>query len=167
LLTGLRSPLAIAVQGTARGVREALAAGVMRALGLMSRFGVLASTSLTASTRAGVALAETTGAALAQVGRRMPSLVTPSVRTAGHVVGRARLVITRLLPAVIRLCSSMIVALRGPARATRQAVGAGVARVLGVLDRLGAVASALARSAARAIGARPRAFAVFAGLAVL
>jgi hypothetical protein len=166
LLTGLRSPLAIAVQGTARGVREALA-GVMRALDLASRLGVLASTSVTASTRAGVALTETTGAALAQVGRRMPSLVTSSVRTAGHVVGRVQLVITRLLSGVIRLCSSMIVALRGPALGTRQAAGAGVARVLDVLDRLGAVASVMARSAARAIGARPRAYAVFAGLAVL
>ena len=167
LLTGLRSPLAIAAQGTARGVREAVAAGATRGLGLVSRLGVLASTSLTASTRAGMTLTETTGAAVAQVGRRMPSLITPSFRAAGHVVGRARLVIRRVPRAVIRLCSSMIVALRGPARAVGQAAGAGVARILGVLDRLGAVASILARSAARAIGARPRAYAVLAGLAVL
>src|SRR5258705_8977872 len=111
-------------------------------------------------------LTETAGAAVAQVGRRMPSLITPSFRAAGHVVGRARLVIRRVPRAVIRLCSSMIVALRGPARAVGQAAGAGVARILGVLDRLGAVASIPSRSAAPAIGRPPRAYGVIAGPAV-
>jgi hypothetical protein len=168
LLVGrLRSPLAIAVHGTARGAREAAGAGAARALDLVSRVGVLAATSLTAATRTGATLIESTGAAVAGVGRRMPSLVTPSVRAAGHGVGRARLAITRVPHAVIQLRSSVIGGLRGPARAAGQAAGAGVARVLGVLDRLAVVAPVLARSAARAIAARPRAYAAIAGLAVL
>lgn len=170
LLVGrLRSPLAIAVHGTARGAREAAGAGAARARGLVSRVGVLAATSRTAATRTGVTLIESTGAAVAGVGRRMPSLVTPSVRAAGHGVGRARLrlAITRVPHAVIRLRSSVIGELRGPARAAGQAAGTGVARVLGVLDRLAVVASLLARSTARAIGARPRAYAAIAWLAVL
>ena len=168
LLVGrLRSPLAIAVHGTARGAREAAGAGAARALGLVSRVGVLAATSLTAATRTGAALIESTGAAVAGVGRRMPSLVTPSVRATGHGVGRARLAITRVPHGVIRLRSSVIGGLRGPARAAGQAAGAGVARVLGVLDRLAVVASILARSTARAIGARPRVYAAIAWLAVL
>ena len=168
LLVGrLRSPLAIAVHGTARGAREAAGAGAARALGLVSRVGVLAATSLTAATRTGVTLIERTGAAVAGVGRWMPSLVTPSVRATGHGVGRARLVITRVPHAVLRVRSSVIGGLRGPARAAGQAAGAGVARVFGVLDRLAVVASILARSTARAIGAHPRAYAAIAGLAVL
>ena len=167
LLVGrLRSPLAI-VHGTARGARDAAGAGAARALGLVSRVGVLAATSLTAATRTGATLIESTGAAVAGVGRWMPSLVTPSVRVAGHGVGRARLAITRVPHAVIQLRSSVIGGLRGPARAAGQAAGAGVARVLGVLDRLAVVAPVLARSAARAIAARPRACAAIAGLAVL
>lgn len=167
LVMALRSPLATVGRGAAHGARETTGAGATWALGAMSRLGGLASIPLIASSRAGVRLIESAGTTLTRVGRRMPLLIAPSARAARHVIGRGRLGITRVPDAIIRLRSPLTVAVRRTTHAASRAGGDGVARALGLLDRLGVLASGLARSAAGAIGDHPRAYAAIAGLAVL
>jgi len=141
LLMPLRSSAATAFRGTARGARETAGVGATRALGLLSRLGALATIALIASRRAGVRLVERAGATFTRVGRRMLLLIAASARAGGHVIGGARFRIARVPDVAIGLRAPLTVAVRRTAHAARQTAGAGTARALGLVNRLGALAS--------------------------
>ncbi|MFI5328497.1 MAG: hypothetical protein ACHQ7H_19840, partial [Candidatus Rokuibacteriota bacterium] len=124
-LLRLRSSSRRVFQGAARAAREATGTEATRILGFVTRLGVLGSSSRTVSGRAIAAVS----AWLAQVTRRLPTLVVPSARAAAGVIARARSGSARIPRRLIPLGSAAMIAGRGAARAARVAAGAGVGMV--------------------------------------
>lgn len=155
-LIQLRSPLMTAVQGTARAVIDPARAGVPRVLDVLARLRELLSIALTVSGQAAARVAEVVLAGLARgmgltarVSGQLPGL-------AASLLGQARFGIARCSHRLMGTCSSLMSELQSAARATTDALRAGMTGAFALPTRLMTTGRALSVRAAHAFPLRAK-----------